>query len=175
MTICETPRLIIREYTEEDKTQLAAILGSPITMQHWPFSFSEDHVNKWIQSKIEDNRGTGLGRWAVIWKENGKLIGDAGIFHTRVNDKMEYDLGYIIDHQYWKKGIGTEVAQACLKYGFEVKGLNRIIANMSHDHVGSWKVAEKIGLKKELEYINALNRNYRTFLYTLSKEEYLNR
>ena len=47
--------------------------------------------------------------------------------------------------------------------------MKRIVANMSHDHYSSIKVAEKLGMTKEKEFINKRNRNILTYLYTKEK------
>tara|TARA_Y100000385_G_C12859477_1_gene536586 strand:+ start:118 stop:327 length:210 start_codon:yes stop_codon:yes gene_type:complete len=51
------------------------------------------------------------------------------------------------------KGIATEVAFACLDYGFNQLKLNRIIASILPDNIGSMRVLEKIGFQYEKEFI----------------------
>jgi len=51
-----------------------------------------------------------------------------------LDGKQENDLGYIIYHDYWGRGFGTEAAQACLDYAFDELGLIRIAANMAFDN-----------------------------------------
>jgi len=113
----ETARLILREYSPEDFVSLHAILSDPETMKFWPAPFTEEQTKGWIERCIRSYRASSspclrrdFGRWAVILKENGLQIGDAGIISAEVNDKTENDLGYIIHKNFWKLGYGYEAA-----------------------------------------------------------------
>ena len=119
---------------------------------------------------MESYQNHGFGRWGLIAKENLKLIGDAGILQAEIDGQLEYDLGYIIDSRYWKKGFAFEVAQACLNYGLAELGLTRICANMPHNHEGSRRVAEKIGMVFEKQFYNIKNRNIPTYLFYKNNE-----
>jgi ribosomal-protein-alanine N-acetyltransferase len=172
----DTDRLILREYSPEDFVSLHAILSDPGTMKFWPAPFTEEQTKGWIERSIKSYKAslsplrlTGFGRWAVILKEDGKQIGDAGIISAEINDKTENDLGYIIHKDFWKLGYGYEAASACMKYGFEKPGIKRMVANMAFNNVASVRVAEKIGMKKETEFLNNRNRNILTFLYSAEK------
>lgn len=172
MIVFEDDQIQIREYTAEDIEQLGRLLTDPVTMQHWPVPFSDTAVANWRQQKIETYRGTLLGRWAVVDLLGNGLIGDAGIVRSRVNEQEENDLGYILDHRYWGKGLGSRMATACLQHGFEVARLERVIAHMASNHLASRGVAEKLGMKWECRFINAQNRGLSHELYALSKEDY---
>jgi hypothetical protein len=39
----------------------------------------------------------------VILTENNEFIGDTGIMFATVDDKMVYDLGYIIASKHWER------------------------------------------------------------------------
>ncbi len=145
------------------------ILSDPKTMQFWPQPFTREQSEQWLKLNQQSWAETGIGRLAIRLKSTGELIGDAGIKQTIVNDRAENDIGYIIHHPYWKQGFGIEAAKAVLDYGFEVKKLTRIIANMPHNHLASAKIAEKLGMKKDLEFYNTRNRNMLTFLYVQEK------
>ncbi len=164
--LLKTDRLIIREYSTRDLGTLYKILSDPDTMKFWPAPFTEEQTMGWIERSIRSYEETGIGRWAVILRENGLQIGDAGIITTEVNGKMENDLGYIIDKDFWRMGYGEEAALACMKYGFEKLGIKRMAANMAFDNIASVHVAEKIGMKKECEFHNKRNRDILTYLYS---------
>jgi ribosomal-protein-alanine N-acetyltransferase len=42
---------------------------------------------------------------------------------------------------------------------------------MAFDHEASRRVAEKIGMKKEKEFLNSRNRNFLTYVYSISRNE----
>jgi PPOX class probable F420-dependent enzyme len=58
----------------------------------------------------------------------------------------EVELAYRFGREFWGRGYATEAAGACLRYGFEQLGLERIIAVTGEDHVASRRVMEKNGL-----------------------------
>lgn len=172
MIVFEDGEIQIRAYTPGDLAQQDRLLTDPVTMQHWPAPFSPAAVERWREQKITAYHNTLLGRWAVIQLQENTLIGDAGIVHSQVNGRAENDLGYILDHRYWGKGLGSRIAAACMKHGFEVAGLERIIAHMASNHLPSRGVAEKIGMKWELQFVNSQNRGFTHELYALSKADY---
>jgi ribosomal-protein-alanine N-acetyltransferase len=162
--ILETQNLILRKLTIDDIDMLTRIFSDPITMQFWPKPLDRNEVQKWIQDSIDSYELNGMGRFAVILKSNDECIGDCGLRTSEINGINENDLGYILDKKFWGHGYATEAAEACLHYGFKTLGLNRIVANMETRHIASKRVAEKIGLQIECEFINLRNRNFLTFL-----------
>jgi PPOX class probable F420-dependent enzyme len=56
------------------------------------------------------------------------------------------ELAYRFGRASWGRGYATEAAGACLRYGFERLGLERIIAITAPDHLASRRVMEKNGL-----------------------------
>jgi [ribosomal protein S5]-alanine N-acetyltransferase len=169
MNIMETKRLIIREYSQNDIEKLNIILSNPKTMSFWPAPFSLEQTEAWIENNTRRYKEIGYGRWALISKDTGELIGDCGIMITEIDGRQEKDLGYIIHHPYWKNGFATEASEACKEYAFNNLKIKRLCANMPFNHVGSRKVAEKIGMEKEKEFYNKRNRDILTYLYSISK------
>ena len=163
----ETKRLILREYTEEDFPALHKIVSDPVTMSYWAEPFTEEKTGLWMNWSKDGHSKHGFGRCAIILKDNNELIGDAGFFFTKVNEKPENDLGWIIDKKYWNRGFGTEAASACRDYAFNSLGLPRMVANMAFDNHSSRRVAEKIGMTKEAEFYNKKNRDILTFLFVI--------
>jgi RimJ/RimL family protein N-acetyltransferase len=164
----ETARTIIRPYTEADIALIAPILADPITMKFWPQPFSEEAAAAWVRRAIASFAANGLGRMLVLLRDGGAPIGDCGIIEAEINGQHEYDLGYIIHHPYWQQGFGTECARACLEYGIYTLGLRRIVANMAHDHAGSARVAERLGMQREASFHHPRNRNILTYVYALN-------
>jgi len=168
MNTIETNRLIIKEYTYEDISKLHVILSNPKTMSFWPSPFTLAQTEIWINNNIKRYSELGFGRWAIILKETGELIGDCGMMLSELDGTQEHDLGYIIHYPYWHKGLAFEAAKACSNYAFNTLGIKRLCANMAFDHIASSTVAQKIGMGKEKEFYNSRNRNILTYLYSIS-------
>ena len=162
--ILKTNRLILRKLTFDDVDRIYQILSDPITMQFWPKPFDYEGAERWVKRSIDAYRDLGFGRYAVILKSSGELIGDCGYMRTKVNGVEENDLGYILDKKFWNQGFATEAAKACLQYGLEVLKMKRIVASMETKNLASKAVAENIGLRLEQEFVNSRNRDLPTFL-----------
>ena len=53
------------------------------------------------------------------------------------------------NHDYWNGGYGTEAMNLLLNYAFNHKNLRRIEAIVLEDNIGSCKMHEKLGFKRE--------------------------
>ena len=87
--------------------------------------------------------------YSIRLKDNPKVIGHLFLGKTGPAVNNEYNLGYILNPLYHGKGYCTEASKAILDYGFNILKANRIRAACNPVNIPSWKVMEKIGLKKE--------------------------
>ncbi len=166
-TEIETPRLRLRQLVTADIEQLYPILSDPLTMRFWPRPFTRDESCEWIERNLRHYQDVGFGRYAIILKENGMMVGDCGIVPSVVDAREVYDIGYILHHPFWGQGFATEAAAAVRDHGLRTLGLPALHANMAHDHEASRRVAERIGMTKIGEFENSKNRGIRTFLFEL--------
>ncbi|MGL5928138.1 MAG: GNAT family N-acetyltransferase [Dermatophilaceae bacterium] len=58
-------------------------------------------------------------------------------------------LGYLVDPDHAGRGYATQVAGALLAVAFEDLGLHRVTAGCFADNVASWRVMEKLGMRRE--------------------------
>ena len=99
---------------------------------------------------IADYQKNGYGRYAVIHKESGEYIGFSGLKY--LPEKDEVDLGYRFAKKYWGQGIATESCRPFLEYGFKTLKLDKIIAMVLPDNLGSERVLEKLGFSFEKRF-----------------------
>jgi RimJ/RimL family protein N-acetyltransferase len=163
--VLDTDRLILRKMNQTDFKALHDIYSDAKTMQFWPEPFTKDASRSWILQSMASYSHNGFGRYVVVRKKDGKIIGDVGLMLTSINGLREVDLGYIIKAEYQNKGYGFEATRACLEYGINELGLERIVAQMSVDNLASEKIAQKIGMQKQTTFLNKKNRNLPTLLY----------
>jgi ribosomal-protein-alanine N-acetyltransferase len=164
----ETDRLTLRPYERSDLDVMGQILGDSKTMQFWPQPFDPKAVSDWVNRSLDSYLSHGFGRWVVVLKKDDCVIGDCGILKIEVNGTIENDLGYIIHHPWWRQGYASEAARACMDYGFRQLGLQRLVANMTEDHLGSRAVAEKLGMRLESRFRNSRNGMKWTVLYSIT-------
>jgi RimJ/RimL family protein N-acetyltransferase len=163
--IAQTERLIIREFQVLDIEALAQILAKPEVMQ-----FSLDGVLSTkqtavkIQSFLDSYQKNGYGKWALIDRQSGRLIGYCGIAVEQIEWKFENELGYRIDSEFWGQGLATEAAKACLEYGFDKLNFDYVLGIVEPDNNASIKVLEKVGMEfiKELTWRGKLVCIYKT-------------
>ncbi len=58
-------------------------------------------------------------------------------------------LGYLVDPAHHGRGYATEAVRAILDLAFDDLGLRRVTAGCFADNVGSWRVMEKCGMRRE--------------------------
>lgn len=146
----ETSRLILRKIQDSDVQGMYALDSDP-DVHHYlgrkPIHTIEEAqgVIDYIRRQYHDD---GIGRWAMILKNEGKFVGWAGLKYEREvrHDMHYYDLGYRLLKKYWGQGFATEAARASLKYGFENMKLPVIYAGAHVDNSGSNKVLRKVGM-----------------------------
>ncbi|MCM3656143.1 GNAT family N-acetyltransferase [Agromyces mediolanus] len=61
----------------------------------------------------------------------------------------EAGIGYLIDPARAGAGLATDLARALLGLAFEELGVHRVTAGCFADNVGSWRVMEKLGMRRE--------------------------
>lgn len=146
LVVMETERLLIRKITRKDTDALLAIMGKPEVMYAWEHGFTKKEVRKWINRQLTRYRKDGFGYFAVILKENGTLIGQAGLMKSTINGNEAVELGYILDNAYWHNGYGTEAARACLEYAFGEQAQKTICCSIRPENGASIRVAERLGM-----------------------------
>jgi RimJ/RimL family protein N-acetyltransferase len=165
----ETERLALRMFTPEDAEPLHRIWNDPVVMKYIDDNFRPtlEESREFMPRLLERWREQGFGQWAVWLKEEGKLIGYAGFKY--LDKTPEVELLYGIDKPYWNRGYTTEAARACLGYIFETTALDRIVAVARPENVGSWRVMEKLGMRREKI---ARYYNHDLVYYAILREEF---
>lgn len=151
--LIETSRLILREFDLSDLDDFAAIMADPEVMR---FSISgpwdRARTREFLESCQVDYspQRWGFGRWAVIHKEDQRLIGFSGLARfDEVDGFPEVEIGYRFHPDYWGQGFATESAVASRDYGFQELKLLRLISLIEPENVASIRVAEKVGMTCE--------------------------
>ena len=154
--IClRTARLVLREYMDEDWPAVLAYQSDARYLRYYPWSERDAAtVRAWIGRLIDcqSDEPRNVFQLAITLPEgNGLPIGSCGV---RVNDRirLEGNIGYELNPEYWQRGYATEAAWAMLGYGFDHLGLHRIWAELNADNAASAHVLEKIGMRREAHF-----------------------
>lgn len=168
-----TKSLILRSLNQSDREELIAhtmrLRGAPENTalfgdgQVW----DEKKVTELVDLAINEwNGNSRFGVFAVHDKKTNEFMGNLHVdynpsefFTIFGKHKNAAEIGYILDHQYWGKGYGTEIAIAGKKYikhmiatnGFESieNPLEEIVATAHPENHGSTSILRKTLKRQE--------------------------
>ncbi len=154
--ILETERLILRAWTFDDEAALFAICSDADVMRYIgtgkPYE-NRKQANEFLRWAVNYQNENGFCRWAVLSKDNSEIVGSCGF--ARPHGTKEIELGYLLARAFWGKGLATEAAAACLKYGFEKLQFREIIALTDLANIASQRVLNKIGfVRRGIEFFD---------------------
>ena len=86
--------------------------------------------------------------YAIELTETGKVIGN---IYCGNRDFAAREVGYIVNKRYQQKGYAAEALSAVIAQAFR-KGTHRVYAECDPRNVTSWKLLEKVGLKREAHF-----------------------
>lgn len=144
----ETERLILKLYEETDKENLIRLFTDEKVMKHVDMGvFSQEKAESLWQKLFEYFYPNGITTiYGVFDKTDGHYIGHASI-RPRPTNQDEWEIGYILKTDEWRKGYATEIAQELVKFGFNQLNLKGVYATIDTDNFGSIHVLEKAGMK----------------------------
>ena len=150
--IMETPRLIIREYVQEDFDGLCDIICDAETMKYYPRPYDENGVTRWLNWCIKSYADNGFGLWALELKETGEFIGDCGISLQNIDGEILHEIGYHINKRFWRRGYAKEACAAVKEWFFENTDCDRVYSYMNKENVASYSTARANGMRLIKEY-----------------------
>ena len=171
--IIETERLFLREMTENDLGALYKVLADSDIMQHYPYTFDEARVSKWIQRNMERYQIYGFGLWAVCLKGTGEMIGDCGLTMQLINGQIKPEIGYHIRADKQRNGYAREAAIAVRDWTFHNTPFHIIYSYMKATNEPSVKTALAYGCK--LVDVFQDDENTLTKVFAISRDQWMNR
>ncbi|MDD3155037.1 MAG: GNAT family N-acetyltransferase [Victivallaceae bacterium] len=137
-----TERLLIRRFRETDWHDLYEFLSDAEVVKFEPYEpFTEEEAHA-----EAIRRSTDKDFFAVERKADGQVIGNL-YFSARDFGAME--LGYVFHRTAWHCGHATEAAHALMQFCFATSDCPRIIAECDPANPGSWKLLERLGMRRE--------------------------
>ena len=151
--VLETERLLLRELTRDDLDELAALLGDPEVMRYYPRPKTREEALGWLDWNLRLYEERGHGLWALVLKETGEFAGQCGLVPQEVEGREEIEVGYHVKPSLWRRGLAAEAAGACCDYARSELGLERLVAIIAPENLPSQRVARKIGMELEREFV----------------------
>jgi len=177
-----TERLTLRPATVED------------TGATWAFRQLAP-VNEWLTGTPDSIEGyrelfadpARLATTVVVQLGHGPAAPVIGDFTLRPEDAWaqlevaeqardaQAELGWVLDPAHAGHGYATEAVRALLRYCFEDLGVRRVVANCFLDNAASWRLMERVGMRREAHAVReSLHRSgawLDTVSYALLRDE----
>ncbi len=105
------------------------------------------YLKKILRNSLQNNIGEKVEKFPVFSKEENILIGHIAFFKYFGNHT--YEIGWVFHPDFHNKGYASEAARAVLEYAFTKMKIHRIIATCQPENISSFRVMEKIGMRRE--------------------------
>lgn len=146
MQICETQRLQLSHFTEDDAAFILRLLNEPSFIRHIAdknVRTLDDAVGYLRKGPMASVAIHGFGLSRVARKDTGASIGMCGLIKRPAFDDV--DIGYAFLPEHWSQGFAIEAARGVLDLAATAHGLTRVIAVVNPDNAGSSRMLEKLG------------------------------
>jgi RimJ/RimL family protein N-acetyltransferase len=141
----ETPRLVIRQFQEADYASLFEYLSNPVVYQFEP----GEPVSLQQAKELAVERAHRTDFWAVVRKDDQKMVGHLYFKPIEPKDFLTWELGYVFNPAFHHKGYATESAYALIRFGFAHLDIHRVVAHCHPGNIASWRVLERLGMRRE--------------------------
>jgi RimJ/RimL family protein N-acetyltransferase len=130
----------------------------------WMTEASKD-LDAFVAQAIEDQRL----RDTLVVEVDGKLVGDLMVrvespwSQGEVKEQAantQAELGWCFHPAVQGQGYGREAAAELIRIGFDELGLRRLTAQCFADNEPSWRIMERLGMRREAYYVkDSLHRS----------------
>lgn len=141
-------RCTIRDWEPEDAPSLALHANNRRVWQTlrdaFPHPYTVADAERWIQTVMAESPPT---QFAI--EVGGCVVGGIGLIPGADVYRHSAELGYWLGEPHWGRGIMTAAVRAITEYAFDQFDLRRIAARVFEGNVGSIRVLEKAGYRRE--------------------------
>lgn len=107
-----------------------------------PLSF--DETAQWIENHENLRAAEGFAPWVVCLRTSGNVIGWGGLTRDSRDKTPRNELIYILAPAHWGLGLGTELAEAAVTYGFQTLGLGDIESSVRPQNTRSIRILKRL-------------------------------
>ena len=172
-----TERLILREFRADDFGAVHAYGSDAEVARFMVWGPNTPEETRAFLDRVLEQQG----QWprpsvntALELADSGRLIGSAELRVVH-SENLHGEFGYCFHRDAWGQGYGPEAAAALIRQGFDEMGLHRITATCDVRNRKSWRVMEKLGMRREAVFRKdvRVKRRWRdTYLYAILKAEW---
>ncbi len=165
----ETKRLLLRPFRPSDANDVLEYANDAEWVRYQvnvPYPFTLKDTEEFVRRFSDPAAWSNQPMFAMVFER--KVVGQVYLHFDRLDIQNERaELGYMLSRELWGQGLTTEAARAIVDWGFKNKGFHRIYAYCDPRNIGSWRVMEKLGMRREGLFRHHLkwNDEYRDALY----------
>ncbi|MBX2932231.1 MAG: GNAT family N-acetyltransferase [Chitinophagaceae bacterium] len=147
--ILTTERLILRNWIDTDTSAFIAMNKDYEVMKFFPKTLTDSETLELLERIKLHFEKNSFGLFAVESKSTKQFIGFTGFSIPTFNAFFTpcVEIGWRYKKEVWGQGFATEAALACLRYGFETLGFDKIVSFTSSVNKKSEDVMKRIGMK----------------------------
>lgn len=148
----ETDRLLLREWHDEDLDAYAAMYADPEVTRFLGGPIGREDAWRRVAMLAGHWVLRGYGLWALERREDGRLVGGAGLWRPEGWPGLE--LGWTLARDAWGHGYATEAARAAREWARVELGARELISIIAVGNAASRRVAERLGMavREEREF-----------------------
>jgi len=105
-----------------------------------------DTTRRWIARINEAQGDASAGFWAVQQLADDALVG-ATLCQPLPGGDGEHEIGWHVFPSHQRNGYATEIGRGAAAYGFDVLGLDEVLAVVLPENVASLAVARDVGMR----------------------------
>jgi RimJ/RimL family protein N-acetyltransferase len=149
--VLRTPRLLLREWRDEDIDPFEALLAVPDVTAMLPPLPDRAACAAWIARMRAHHDTHGFAYWAVELPGEASLVGAIGLSRVNFRDAFgeAVEIGWRLARSYWGKGYATEAARAAMDDGFYRLDIPEIVAFTVPSNERSRAVMERLGMSRD--------------------------
>lgn len=146
----QTTRLLLKPLSLDDTPALYEIYSDEETMRYWSSVPVKNMAaaRALVQADVDAVEQGKAWFWAICLKPGGEVIGKCVLFNFSERN-YRAEVGYVLNRAYWGRGLMSEAVQCMTDFAFDLLGLHRLEADTDPENLGSLRLLEKLGFKKE--------------------------
>ena len=101
-------------------------------------------VRQMIDKSLADMSASGVGMWVL----KNQMIRHAGAAWLKPDPATRSaELGYLLDPEYWGRGLALRMAWTAIQQAFATAGIDRIVSGTDHPNARSRAVMKRMGMQ----------------------------
>jgi RimJ/RimL family protein N-acetyltransferase len=138
-------RLLVRTFRPEDGDDLHAYLSQAEVYRFEP----GEPVDVAMAHRLAEQRSTGSSFLALELRVEAQVIGHLSWHPVQPAHLRTWELGFIVDPRFQRRGYASEGARAWLDHAFTTLEVHRVVARCHPENMASRRTLERIGFVRE--------------------------